>query len=184
MNREALIVGLIGFKNSGKTSITKEYITCFNYKTKMIGFSNPLYEMLGVLGISIEEIQDKPRRDLPDERLGGKSIQFALNSLGTDWGRKMIYENIWTDIALNSAQNGIVNIADNVRFPNEFEGVKKRNGITVAIINPNVKDDGTAPEAYIESLQKKADYTIFNDPAEKTLLQAASELDTIININI
>ncbi|QIG73908.1 deoxynucleoside monophosphate kinase [Rhizobium phage RHph_N34] len=184
MNRNAFIVGLIGYKNSGKTTIAKTFSQMYGFQTKMIGFSNPLYEMLAVLGISLEEIQDKPRRELPDERLGGKSIQFALNSLGTDWGRKMIYENIWTDIALNSTDSLAINIADNVRFPNEFDGVKIRNGITVAIINPNVKDDGTAPEAHIEELQSKADYKIFNDPSKNSLLVAAQELYTIIKKNI
>lgn len=172
-----MIIGLIGYKNSGKTSITKAFKRVYpELPVRMIGFSNPLYKMLGVLGITEEEIQDKPNRNTPHPKLGGKSIQFALNSLGTEWGRKMIHENIWTDRAMDDADPRVINVADNVRFPNEFDAVMDRNGLTVAIINPNVKDDGTAPEAHIEELQSLADYKLYNDPAKRSLDDCAEEL--------
>ncbi|AKE44634.1 deoxynucleoside monophosphate kinase [Sinorhizobium phage phiM9] len=172
-----MIVGLIGYKNAGKTQITQAFRGLYpELPVRMIGFSNPLYKMLGVLGITEDEIQDKPNRNTPHPKLGGKSIQFALNSLGTDWGRKMIHENIWTDRAMDDAQSHLINFADNVRFPNEFDAVIDRDGLTVAIINPNVCDDGTAPEAHIADLQEQADYKLFNDPAKKSLNDCANEL--------
>ncbi|QIG68071.1 deoxynucleotide monophosphate kinase protein [Rhizobium phage RHph_Y68] len=176
-----MLVGLIGYKNSGKTSIAKKYGQMFDPHLNMIGFSNPLYKMLGVLGITEEEIQDKPRRELPDPRFGGRSIQYALNSLGTDWGRKMIYENIWVDRALDAMIPSLTNIADNVRFPNEFDAVRKRNGFLIAIVNPKVGDDGTAPEKHIKDLQEKADVKIYNDPDLIDLAQLADNLRQMID---
>jgi hypothetical protein len=175
-----MLVGLIGYKNSGKTSISKRYFELFNPNVNMIGFSNPLYRMLGVLGISEREIQIKANREVPHPKLGGKSIQFALNSLGTNWGRKMIYENIWVDRSLDSVDPTVVNIADNIRFPNEFSAIQERGGLTVAIINPTVSDDGTEPEAHVKKLQNEAEVMIYNDPLIMTLDDCAKELNAHI----
>ncbi|AIK68388.1 deoxynucleoside monophosphate kinase [Rhizobium phage vB_RleM_P10VF] len=175
-----MFIGLIGYKNSGKTSIANRYKELFDDSVNMIGFSNPLYAMLGVLGISMEEIQDKSKREIPHEKLGGKSIQFALNSLGTDWGRNMIYKNLWVERSLDALHPFATNIADNVRFPNEYDAVERQNGILVAIINPHVHDDGTAPEKHILELQDKAAYSIYNDPEKTGLDLAATALYEIV----
>jgi hypothetical protein len=172
-----MLIGLIGYKNSGKTSISKAFTELYpNLEVNMIGFSNPLYDMLGVLGISRAEIQNKSIREVPHPKLYGKSIQYALNSLGTDWGRNMIGENIWVDASMSQLKPGAVNIADNIRFPNEFDAVRKNGGITVAIINPTVMDDGTVPESYVRELQAISDYQILNDPILKTLDDCAELL--------
>jgi hypothetical protein len=176
-----MLVGLIGYKNSGKTSITRKYKQLFDASVNMIGFSNPLYQMLGVLGVTEEEIQEKHKREFPHPKLGGKSIQFALNSLGTEWGRKMIYENIWVDRSLDAVVPGVTNVADNVRFPNEFKTVRNRGGVLIAIVNPTVRDDGTAPEAHIAELQAQADFTIHNDPSLIDLTSCADNLRQFID---
>ncbi|QGZ13907.1 deoxynucleoside monophosphate kinase [Rhizobium phage RL38J1] len=179
-----MFIGLIGYKNSGKTSISKRYKELFGVPVNMIGFSNPLYQMLEVLGVTMEEIQDKSKRDEPHELLGGKSIQFALNSLGTDWGRNMIYKNLWVERSLDSLQPDTINIADNVRFPNEYDAVERSNGILVAVINPLVRYDGTVPEQHIAELQDKAPYSIYNNPEEADLDVAAHALHFIIQNEI
>jgi hypothetical protein len=174
-----MLIGLIGYKNSGKTSISREFASLYDeFDVNMIGFSNPLYDMLNVLGISREEIQDKSIREIPHPKLHGKSIQYALNTLGTDWGRKLISENIWVKASMEQLKDEpwTVNIADNIRFPNEFQAVKDHGGITVGIVNPTVCDDGTVPESYVRQLQKEADYTILNDPDLKSLKDCASLL--------
>lgn len=177
-----IVIGLIGYKNSGKTSLSKlvgEVFYASNYG--IIGFSNPLYKMMEVgLGITYEEIQDKARRDEPDPRLGGKSIQYALNTLGTKWGREMIYDDIWVDRSLASIGNLPVYFADNVRYANEYEGIERVGGINIAIVNPLVSDDGTWPEAHIAELQARTPFKVFNDPMNNKLIDAARDLRDII----
>ena len=160
-------VGFVGYKNSGKTHISTK-LREHNSVYKAIGFSDPLYECLeAAAGITVKEIQDKSRRELPDPRLGGKSIQYALNSLGSDWGRGMIYEDIWTNRAFGKSEYGKFNLFDNVRFWNEYEGVRKGQGSVVfGIWNDDVGDDGTYPESFVFDLWQKADFIIDNSGQE------------------
>nr|CAI3971244.1 deoxynucleoside monophosphate kinase [Ochrobactrum phage ORM_20] len=156
-------IGFTGYKNSGKTHISTK-LQEYSPTIKAIGFSDPLYACLyEAAGITLEEIQDKSRREIPDERLGGKSIQYALNTLGSDWGRGMIHENIWTNRAFSKSELGKYNLFDNVRFLNELDGVRKGTGSVVfGIWNERVKNDGTYPESFVMDIMKKADFIIDN----------------------
>ena len=157
-----MIIGLVGYKNAGKTTLMKAIEKHTNILVNRIGFSEPLYKMLEVLGVTYAQIQDKSLRDLPHPKLGGKTIQEALNTLGTSWGRKMMYENIWTDRSLDAVISGAMNIADNVRFPNEYDCIRERRGVIVAIYEPDANFDGTEPERHIAELSEKADFFINN----------------------
>ena len=116
-------VGFVGYKNSGKTHISTK-LQKISPIINLIGFSDPLYKALHeATGIPIEDFQKKELREVPNPLLGGKSIQFALNTLGTDWGRKMIDEDIWLNRAFSKTLPGKINLFDNVRFPNEWSGI-------------------------------------------------------------
>ena len=160
-------VGFVGYKNSGKTHISSK-LQDKHPVYKAIGFSDPLYECLyAAAGITVKEIQNKSRRELPDPRLGGKSIQHALNTLGSDWGRGMIYEDIWTNRAFAKAEPGKTNLFDNVRFWNEYDGVRKGSGSVIfGIWNDDVGDDGSYPESFVYDIWQKADFIIDNSGQE------------------
>lgn len=192
------LVGFVGFKNSGKTFISKslavyarmnQYVEddkVFAIKSldehrtvKRIGFSDPLYDMLAVLGITYDEIQDKSIREIPDDRLGGRSIQYALNTIGSDWGRKMMYEDIWMDAAMSRVSPTEMNIFDNVRFRNEADAILSRGGILVSIQNDQVSNDGTYPESFIDELRRDCTMTVFNNANSfvvKTMIGSLYEL--------
>lgn len=179
-------IGLIGYKNSGKTTLTKSIKKSNpDLRLGMIGFSNPIYEMLHVLGIPMEDFQDKSKRNEPHPALYGKSIQHAMNTLGTKWGREMIHEDLWALKALEKTEDPLqeneVYVADNVRFPNEYNAIVDRGGFNIAIFNPLVKDDGTYPEAHILALQHATPFKLYNDPRVESVETAANRLYELIN---
>lgn len=48
-------------------------------------------DMLSALRLSQEELHGPPAiRDSPSARLSGRSPRYAMQTLGTDWGRRMI----------------------------------------------------------------------------------------------
>ncbi|QIW87888.1 deoxynucleotide monophosphate kinase [Agrobacterium phage OLIVR5] len=159
----AFRVGFVGYKNSGKTHISSKLKSASAF-VKTIGFSDPLYEtVVAATGIPMEDFQNKEIRELPDPRLGGRSIQYALNTLGSEWGRKMMFEEIWTNRAFKNEEDDMINIFDNVRFTNELEGVRKGSkSVLFAIKNRDVKNDGSYPEKEIAKLQKQCDFVIDN----------------------
>lgn len=63
------------------------------------------------------------------------SPRVALQTLGTEWGRRL-YENIWLDACLNHIRrtgNDKHTISD-VRFRNELDGVRSAGGVVVRLL--------------------------------------------------
>lgn len=68
------------------------------------------------------------------------SIRHMMRTLGTEWGRKCIRESFWVDIAeekIKSSCSSII-IFDDLRFPNEYEMLKKHGAKFIKIIRPEV----------------------------------------------
>ena len=64
-----------------------------------------------------------------------------MQTLGTEWGRKIIGDNIWVNLwstkaeELTSMNQGVV--ADDVRFENEVKIIKDMGGIIVRMTRPS-----------------------------------------------
>ena len=144
-----LLIGLTGRTGSneiagcGKDTVAK--IICKYLSIKSYGFSDPLYEMIkagfGIDG-KTDEWQDRTRKSSPIDWLssGDKevSLRYLLETLGTEWGREMICQDLWTRIAKQKfleSESGLV-IRD-VRFPNEVDWLDSLGGVLVYIERPN-----------------------------------------------
>jgi hypothetical protein len=127
-----MIIGLCGLAGSGKSVVAKALVRNYGYVRRP--FAYPLKCMLGALGIP-EEILDGPSsvKELPMERLGGKSVRYALQRLGTEWGRQMMGEDFWVKQWLATKPDYDLIVADDCRFPNEAAAIKALGGIIVRI---------------------------------------------------
>lgn len=69
-----------------------------------------------------------------EEKLTPRKI---LQLLGTDCGRNIIHPNIWVNSLFSDYSNILGEypnwIITDLRFPNELEAIKKRNGITIRV---------------------------------------------------
>lgn len=154
-----LIVGLTGPAGCGKST------AAFHLEElgfKRIRFAGALKSMMMALGLSQEHIEGS-LKEVPCALLGGKTPRYAMQTLGTEWGRNLMGENLWTDIwqsQVNSWQGPVV--VDDCRFPNEEKHLRAMGGKIIRIIR-NV--DTTTPTFTHESEKHviTADYTIIND---------------------
>ena len=150
---------MVGYANSGKSTISRNYQWKYG-SSKIRGFSEPLYEILNIIGVDQKFIDDKLLREIPHPALGGKTPIDALISLGTDWGREMIHEDIWVNITERRINDGITFI-ENVRFQNEADIVRRHGGILVYIDNKElVPKLERKSEQYIATLKEQCEYTI------------------------
>lgn len=116
------------------------------------------------IGVSPELTERAIEGDLKETNLGslmGKSPRFAMQTLGTEWGRKIIGENIWLDACLARADQFERVVFTDARFTNEIEAIKKNGGDIIRITRPGTETDEHESERLIEALP--VDFDIIND---------------------
>lgn len=94
----------------------------------VLKFADPLYEMQ-------KEIYRIARLPHPE----GTKDRLLLQIIGTAWGRNTIDKNIWInvmDAKITEMSNTSNMYITDVRFPNEFDLLKKHNFVLVKINRP------------------------------------------------
>ena len=137
-----------------------------------IPFAGPLKGMLAAL-IGREAIDDRELRERPHPLLRDKTPRYAMQTLGTEWGRNLIGEDVWVDVwreqTLGVLNKGGHVVTDDLRFPNEEIAVKALGGHVVEISRPGVHRDGAhASEAYVPDY----DVEIINDGTAAALQES------------
>ena len=155
------VIGLTGKAGSGKSTAAKYLVEEYGYT--LIKFADPLKDMLRVIGLGHYELEGDGK-EKPCYLLGGKTPRFAMRSLGTEWGRHTMYQDIWVEAWYRRAneivQSGGKVVCDDVRFPNEISAVKCLPGKIINIVNPSVvsKDNHIS-----ETLNLEYDFRILNN---------------------
>lgn len=137
----ATAIGLSGFARAGKTAAA-EYIQK-KYGIERRHIAEPLRAMLVPLmranGISDEMINRYLEGDLKDgvviPEIGATSRELQI-TLGTEWGRNHVHENLWANTWKRSVKPGDRVMNDSVRFPNEEDVIAQLDGFTIMITRP------------------------------------------------
>lgn len=153
------LIAFTGLAGSGKTTAAQYLVEQHGYvRTR---FADSLKAMLRSIGLSHEEI-DGSRKELPSPLLCGKTPRWAMQTLGTEWGRDCIDSDLWTTIwveriAPHLDLGGRV-VCDDCRFENEAVAVGRLGGTVVRI-----EDRGGIAGAHeSEGRDFPADLTITN----------------------
>jgi hypothetical protein len=128
-----MIIGLTGPEGAGKSTAAK--LLADMYGLEVLPFARPLKDMLQALGVPRRHLWGSPiEKAEPLAILNGKSAREAMQTLGTEWGRVHIGEGFWGDAweARARAAGGVV--ADDCRFANEVERVRRMGGLVVCIV--------------------------------------------------
>jgi hypothetical protein len=175
-----MIIGLIGFKQVGKSTAAKYLeekhgFIRHNFKDGLVAemkqnFPDLLQEMVRATGMSIDELfANKP-----------PLMRALMQNYGTEV-RRADDANYWTNQwRLKGAkyyQRGLSAVADDVRFINESEAIKLQGGILIRLTRPDIVSGGNHPSE-TEQLNIDADYTIEGEPGNSTKLY--NSLDEIL----
>jgi len=166
MTKRGKLIGIVGYAGSGKTTITRAAITTGGIVH--MSFSEPIVRMLAAMGIPSELLDDKSRWNEPLDMLCGHSIRYAATTLGTEWGRDQIGQDVWTRIALAQAEKhraiGQHVIIDNVRFPSEMDAMREAGAKFIAMYRSGlVPNENHQSEQYIQELRKECSVQLYND---------------------
>lgn len=124
------LIGIHGLARSGKDTVAD--LLCNGHGFTRYAFAAPIKDgLVAMLRLTRAEL-DGPAKDQPLERLGGITPRRLMTSLGTDWGRRMIDDELWIRMAeywlrLQAQFSARVVILD-VRYANEAAMIRRRGG--------------------------------------------------------
>jgi len=133
-DRLGKIVGLYSpAPGSGKTTIAKELENHPDYNFQRMSMADPIRELAGKFlelnGLSQSHAAEFfTDAELKDKEVGnlGVTPRHLLQTLGQEWGRTHVGEDVWLDIALMRAKelsvNGVDVVIDDIRYENEADG--------------------------------------------------------------
>jgi hypothetical protein len=145
------VIGLSGFAQSGKTTAALYLEKKYGVRRKHI--AEPLRAMLAVLmqanGMESAEITRYLEGDLKESVVPclGVTSRYAQITIGTEWGRELIGQDLWSNTWAAGVKDGESVMNDSVRFPNEAAAIRGLGGVVIMIKRP-----GTRPAKFKNKL--------------------------------
>lgn len=173
-----MFIGISGYARSGKSTVAR-YITD-NYNTLdkngivypyiELSFASILKDMLCVLlQVTREELELlKENNTLV---LNSKvSVRYLMQTLGTEWGRNLVNQNIWVHaMRAYIDKHSIVNaVFSDVRFLNEVNFIKELKGVLFFVKRGNEQylqeeENKHASEQFVSLIEKQANFILENN---------------------
>lgn len=158
-----MIIGICGNQGAGKSTVCEVAINLQRSAGRpfvRMGHSDPLYQMLIAMGVPEDIVWNKARWNDPLEVLCGKTVRYACDTLGNDWGRNMIGSTVWGRMAIAKAQEwekrSYIPVIDNVRYWTEQMQIRAVGGVLIAFNRVGLLVDTSKPsEREIKEIQEQ-----------------------------
>ena len=131
------LIALAGKSGAGKTTAIEAALGvmpgAYNF-----ALSDPLKLMIDIGLSTFDVFQVDRMAEIPGL---GVTRRHLEQTLGTEWGRNLVHQDIWAKIAaakiLKNKEAGVTSILDGIRFPNEVAMVKALGGVLIYIDRPD-----------------------------------------------
>lgn len=173
------IIGIAGPAQSGKSTLSNEFRRLIEFRGGEFHekpFAGPLKAMLAAINVSILE-KDK---NVVDARFG-VSPRVLMQTLGTEWGRK-INPDAWLNVWRSQLPTSGLVVVPDVRFENEAHAIREMGGILIHVTRPVTADMLAVPAHASEAgiKRQKGDMVLHNDRGiEKVAAFAAQIIDNL-----
>lgn len=175
-----MIIGLIGPRGSGKTTLAQQLID--QRKFVRVSFAEPLKVMLkalldyqGCRGDLSDRMLYGDLKEVVTGWLAGNTPRVAMQTLGTEWGRELhseFWTIIWESAIFLHAGKDI--ICDDARFLNEAKAIRNHGGLVLKISRPGHGPSSHRSEQEYQSIPP--DFTILNNSTPEYMLAQFDEL--------
>lgn len=179
------IIGIAGHARSGKDTAAqfiREAHHCMTY-----AFAEPLKAMLKAIGLEEHELNGWKKDETNNDFQA--TPRHMMQTLGTEWGRDSINDNIWVIAAekrlkhLNAMQPSATILITDVRFPNEADFVRK-HGFLIHVERPIKRIDGSTHRSEQALSVQDSDHIIINDGDLEDLREEALRIASAISIEV
>lgn len=147
------IVGIAGSSGAGKSTAAAAIVERGNFE--VLSFAHPLKEMaiallmsgFGYTRASCDVFLAEKKQVIPELNV---SMRHLLQTLGTEWGRSMIRQDMWlesmADRIIDRGEHANI-VIDDVRFEDEAAFIRWSGGLVIHLRRPMSVSDGHASEA-------------------------------------
>lgn len=150
------LYGYAGPAGSGKDTCGAILIEKLGFER--VSFATPLYKALDGMGFGWPKTQAEKEAVIP---WLGKSWRELAQTLGTEWGRQMVHDDLWVTLALRGLDPKGSYVITDVRFENEATAIRVAGGKVVHLMNR--KAEGVRDHVSEKSLYRdEKDYTLDN----------------------
>lgn len=165
-----MLIGLTGKARSGK-SVSAAFLQQWGFQE--ISFAAPIRSFIcSLLNIDLQQLE--VIKEVPQALLGGHTPRYAMQTLGTEWGRNMIYHNLWVDTCLANTNPAINYVISDVRFENEARAIRGVGGTIVHIIRPGQEAISLSSHASEQGITK--------EPQDKVILNSGTMSDLVDSV--
>lgn len=155
MGNKTFLVGLTGRAGAGKDTAAS-FLVANGWK--QVSFAEPIRAFVAsLLGCTVKDLNETGFKERPHAALGGKSPRFAMQTLGTEWGRNTINPDLWLDLAMRKAAEqrfeGFAVVISDVRLDIEAKAIIASGGRVFEIVRPGdaIACSGHITEAGIDA---------------------------------
>jgi hypothetical protein len=168
------ILAIAGPKDSGKSTLAQLLSQRYGYER--VAFADgikvmllALYEYQGLRNGRARRMLWGDLKEEPTPLLNERTSRWAMQTLGTEWGRKLIHPDLWLDIWTRHIKNKSLVVAEDMRFPNEAQRVHDLGGKIITVTRPGTEFNGHLSE--MEYLRITPDLTILNNARPEDMLE-------------
>ena len=174
-----MVIALTGLMNAGKSTVADYLVTQHGFVH--LKFAHGLKSMLRALGLTEDEIEGV-RKELPCDKLNGRSPRYAMQTLGTEWGRVCMGQDFWVNLLVQKVQRYFTDehvVIDDCRFPNEARAVQQDLGGKVWRISRGVGTVASMHASEVDQIGVVADTVVLNNGTIDDLL---SKVDLLLTV--
>lgn len=145
------LLGITGKAGAGKSAAAQVLIDAGWTRVK---FADPIKDMMRAIGLKDRHIEGD-LKEVPCDMLQGRTPRYAMQTLGTEWGRQIIGGKLWIAIAESRIKlalaAGMSVVVDDVRFENEAQIIRDLGGSVLSIggglgAGSHVSEAGVLPD--------------------------------------
>ncbi|MEQ8308098.1 MAG: hypothetical protein RIA09_16305 [Hoeflea sp.] len=158
------IVAFTGLKGSGKDTAATILKAAGYEEIKFAGALKAMFRAFlyyqNVDSVTVERMVEGDLKETPSEYLSGVTPRYFMQMLGTEFGRKLIDEEIWVNALVNKVEQGDYEnvVITDLRFPNESDAITKLGGASYRLQRDIEGNEFSQHESekYVTSLPVKA----------------------------
>jgi len=133
------LIGITGLARSGKDTVAN-IIADLDSDYEICSLAGPMKNAISSWFNNFSMWNDD-QKEVEDDEFMGRSPRYLAQTLGTEWGRKLVHEDVWITILANEIESWGFNnvVVPDIRFANEAKWIRDSGGLLIRVLRPDGK---------------------------------------------